>query len=570
LTPDPEPPEEDRRAHPGARFPGESTGFAMQPPAPEPARVGPSIHEILGRPTGEPVMPPPPAPRAPLPAPLGPPPAAPPFAQPSPALQLPDGPPAPAPGPAARPTPVPVGAPPAEERDAPAADRAPGPKERAPVSSPPASPPRASGGGAAKRQQGSSTPRHQVEAWLAAMVKASASDLILRAGGRPSLRVDGKISFLPGRVPGPGPLLTVLEGVMGDARMQRWRRTGSADAAIHLDGLGRFRLNAYKQMGEPAVVIRRIVENAPKIDDLNLPTEQLKELAMRKRGMVLVTGIAGSGKSTTLAGMIQYMNANVERHVVTLEDPIELLFKEERCVISQREVGTDTTTFKDGLRHALRQSPDVLLIGEVRDAETVVAALEATETGHLVMSTMHTVNAAQTMERIIGFFPAERHAQIRQRLADNLAGVLSQRLVALKGGGMTPAFELMLSTPHIRELIEEGKTTELARVIETGGEAGLVSFNECLRALVLEQKIELSDAMATADRPDELLLALRGIRGSSDRVQGPTPNTSKSGIRPGPTSGGPSGGGRPGHPAGPLGGPPGGSPDGLRLRGSRE
>ena len=363
------------------------------------------------------------------------------------------------------------------------------------------------------------SPRHMVQAWLAIMVKQGASDLILRSGGRPSLRIDGKIQFLPGTVPGPGPLLEVLQGVMGGQRMETWRETGSADAAIHLDGLGRFRLNAYKQMGEPAVVIRRIREDAPTLADLNLPTDRLAELAMRKRGLVLVTGVAGSGKSTTLAGMIQHMNLNIQRHVVTLEDPVELLFCEDKCVISQREIGVDTTSFGDGLRHALRQSPDVLFIGEVRDAETVVAALEATETGHLVFSTMHTVNAAQTVERILAFFPSERHAQIRQRMADNLAGVLSQRLVPKIGGGLVPAFELMVSTPHIRELLEEGCTTDMARVIESGQEPGLVSFNERLRHLVENHVVELEDALATSDRPDELLLALRGIRGSSEKLE---------------------------------------------------
>ena len=367
------------------------------------------------------------------------------------------------------------------------------------------------------------SPRRLVEEWLAVMVQSSASDLILRAGGRPSLRVGGKIQFLPGRVPGPGPMLEIFRGVIGDRRLQEWTDTGSADAAIQLDGLGRFRINAYKQLGEPAMVIRRIGEHAPRLEDLHLPYQELCALALRKRGLILVTGIAGSGKSTTLAGMIEHMNERVERHVVTLEDPVELMFREKCCVISQREVGTDTTSFSDGLRHALRQSPDVILIGEVRDATTVVAALEATETGHLVMSTMHTVNAAQTVERMLGFFPGERHGQIRQRLADNLAGVLSQRLVPRKSGGLVPAYELMLSTPHIRELVEEGKTTEMARVIEQGGEAGLISYNECLRRLVEEQEVELSDALATSDRPEELLLALRGIRGSSDRVAGPSP-----------------------------------------------
>lgn len=396
----------------------------------------------------------------------------------------------------------------------------------------------------------SSSPRRLVEEWLAVMVKAEASDLILRSGGRPSLRVGGKIEFLPGRVPGPGPMLEVFKGILGPKRLEEWNETGSADAAIQLDGLGRFRINAYKQLGEPAIVIRRIGDLAPKLEDLNLPTDELKELAMRKRGLVLVTGIAGSGKSTSLAGMIEYMNQTVERHIVTLEDPVELIFQEKNCVISQREVGTDTTSFSDGLRHAMRQSPDVILIGEVRDATTVVAALDATETGHMVMSTMHTVNAAQTVERILGFFPVERHKQIRQRLADNLAGVLSQRLVPARKGGLVPAFELMITTPHIRELIEEGETSEMARVIEAGSEAGLISFNECLRGLVESQQIELKDALATSDKPDELLLTLRGIRGSSDRVSGPPP-----GKGPGP---------------GPRNGPrrDSGDGDGLRLAGS--
>lgn len=359
------------------------------------------------------------------------------------------------------------------------------------------------------------SPRHLVQQWLKDMVDAQASDLILRSGGRPSQRLDGRISFLPGQVPGPGPMLEVLRGILGDKRMETFEETGAADAALDLDGLGRFRINAYKQMGEPAIVIRRINEDAPSLDDLHLPAVELKELAMRKRGLVLVTGVAGSGKSTTLSAMIEFMNRNVERHVVTLEDPVELLFKERYCVISQREVGTDTTSFKQGLKHALRQSPDVILIGEMRDAETVLAALEAIETGHLVMSTMHTVNAAQTVDRILGFFPAERHVQIRQRMADTLAGVLSMRLVARKGGGLVPAYELMQVTPQIRELLEEGKTTELGRVIQGGMERGIVAFNDRLLDLVQGGLVDLDEALQTSDRPDELLMMIRGIQGGT-------------------------------------------------------
>lgn len=358
-------------------------------------------------------------------------------------------------------------------------------------------------------------PRHQLQEWLGQMVQSKASDLILRSGGRPSQRLDGRISFLPGKVPGAGPMLEVLRGILGEERMQSFVETGAADAALDLDGLGRFRINAYKQMGEPAIVIRRINEDPPSLDELHLPAAELKELALRRRGLVLVTGVAGSGKSTTLAAMIEFMNRNVERHVVTLEDPVELVFKERYCVISQREVGTDTTSFKQGIKHALRQSPDVILIGEMRDAETVLAALEAIETGHMVMSTMHTVNAAQTVDRILGFFPAERHVQIRQRMADTLAGVLSMRLVPRTGGGLVPAYELMQVTPHVRELLEEGKTTELGRVIQSGMERGIVSFNDRLMHLVSEGFVELDDALQTSDRPDELLMRIRGIQGGT-------------------------------------------------------
>jgi twitching motility protein PilT len=363
------------------------------------------------------------------------------------------------------------------------------------------------------------SPRHQLEAWLDQMVRRRASDLILRAGARPACRVDGRIELLEGRVPGAGPMLEVLEGVVGLERMVAWRDSGSVDAGLNFDGLGRFRLNAYRQMGEPAIVLRRISDRAPELDQLCLPTAQLSKIALRKRGIVLVTGIAGSGKSTTLAAMIQHMNRTAERHVVTLEDPVELLFHEDRCVISQREIGTDVPNFSEGLRHALRQSPDVILIGEMRDAETVQAALDATETGHLVMSTLHTVNASQTMERVISFFPAERHSQIRARLADNLACVLSQRLLPRAGGeGMVPAVELLLDSPMVRELIAEGKAAQLSAALDsTSNEAAGMSFNQSLLKLVEAGLVDLDTACAASDKPDELKLSLRGFASQGRR-----------------------------------------------------
>ncbi len=363
------------------------------------------------------------------------------------------------------------------------------------------------------------SPRHKLESWIAEMVRLHASDLILRAGGRPSCRIDGRIHFLPGRVPNAGPLLEVLTGVCGEERMHMWKERGSVDTALQLDGLGRFRLNTYKQMGEPAVVLRHISGKPPLLANLGLPTVQLERLSLRKRGIVLVTGVAGSGKSTALAAMIQYMNTNAERHVITLEDPVEMLFTEDRCVISQREVGTDCPNFAEGLRHALRQSPDVILIGEMRDGETVAAALDATETGHLVMSTLHTVNAPQTVDRILSFFPAERHGQVRQRLAENLAAVMALRLLPRKNGrGMVPAVELLLSTPRVRELLYEGRVTELSRVVD-GAEEGLISFNHSLRGLVANDLVDLEVALSASDRPEELLLALRGYsRGKSKQA----------------------------------------------------
>lgn len=365
------------------------------------------------------------------------------------------------------------------------------------------------------------SPRHVFESWIAAMVESKASDLILRAGGRPCVRIDGKIGFLNGRVPNAGPMTELLEGVLGKRAMAEWRENGSADTALALDGLGRFRVNAYRQMGEPALVLRRINSEAPDIEKLFLPAAELKRLSLRKRGLILVTGIAGSGKSTTLASMIQYMNRHAERHVVTLEDPVELIFVEDRCVISQREVGIDCQDFSQGLRHSLRQSPDVILIGEMRDSETVSAALDATETGHLVMSTLHTVNAAQTLDRVLGFFPAEQHRQVCIRLAENLAGVLSQRLVPRsQGKGMVPACELMTPTPRVRELLEKGQTIEVARAIDQGSENGLISFNQSLRSLVEQGLVEVDVALAASDRPEELMLALRGFSNGSTGGRG--------------------------------------------------
>jgi pilus retraction protein PilT len=366
--------------------------------------------------------------------------------------------------------------------------------------------------------------RALVEDWLRAMARAGASDLILRAGHRPAWRVGGELEFIIGPLPGSAALEEAIAGFLDQRRTERWEREGSVDGSVELPGIGRFRMNAYRQRGRPAAVFRRIHATAPRLAELGLPTEALQKLALVERGLVLITGVAGAGKSTTLAAMVQHRNENRRGHVITLEDPVEFLFEEDRCVISQREVGTDCSSFGEGLRHALRQSPDVLVIGEMRDAETVIAALEATETGHLVFSTLHTVNVVQTVDRILDFFPASRTDEIRGRLARNLSGILSQRLLpatpAAAGAApdQIPAWELLVPSPTSRELLGEGDAAGLAALLDARRDPGQVSFNRCLEELVAVGRITVETALAASDRPGELHMAMRGLKGGQEAV----------------------------------------------------
>lgn len=376
--------------------------------------------------------------------------------------------------------------------------------------------------------------RALVEDWLRAMARAGASDLILRGGQRPAWRVAGELEFISGPLPGSIALEEAIDGFLDATRRKRWHAAGSVDGSVELLGCGRFRMNAYRQRGRPAAVFRRIHTAAPRLADLGLPRETLEQLALSERGLVLVTGAAGAGKSTTLAAMLQHRNEERSGHVITLEDPVEFIFEEGRCVISQREVGTDCPSFAEGLRHALRQSPDVLVIGEMRDAETVVAVLEAVETGHLVCSTLHTTNVIQTVDRILDFFPASRAAEIRGRLARHLAGILSQRLLpALPeiGAGerpgvgsssaaeQVPAWEIMLPSPTSRELLEEGDSAGLAALLEARRDPGQASFNSCLEELVAAGRIDRKTALSASDRPEELHMTMRGLHGGQEAVR---------------------------------------------------
>ncbi|MEQ8763830.1 MAG: PilT/PilU family type 4a pilus ATPase [Planctomycetota bacterium] len=358
---------------------------------------------------------------------------------------------------------------------------------------------------------------------LEILVKDGGSDLILKTGGFPAIRACGQIKFIADTRITTEMGREYLQQVLPKNDLQRFRSLGEIDTAFSLPGLARFRLNIFRQSGELGFVFRHIQSDVPSFKDLNLPVAQLKKLCELRRGLVLTTGIAGSGKSTTMAAMVEYMNQTMSRHIVTIEDPIEYIFEDKLSIISQREVGLDSTTFGQALKHCVRQTPDVILIGEMRDQETVEAAIQAAETGHLVLSTLHTVNAVQTVERIMTFFPPHQHDLIRQQLSMNLAGVISLRLIRNKvGEGRIPAVELLLSTPTTREIISEGRTKDLHKALFEGDYYGTMTFNQSLLRLYDRDMVTHEEALASSDNADELRLLMRGIQkgtGAADLLQ---------------------------------------------------
>jgi twitching motility protein PilT len=304
----------------------------------------------------------------------------------------------------------------------------------------------------------------------------------------------------------------VLRTVAGEAARKRFESEGELDTAYEAREIGRFRVNAYRQRGQTSFAFRHVESVIPTFEDLNLPAEELRKLAAKPRGLVLVTGVAGSGKSTALAAMVGHINQTQQKHVITIEDPIEFVHEDRKCIIDQREIGLDTKDFASALKHCIRQSPDVILIGEMRDQETMEAALSAAETGHLVLSTLHTVNASQTVERIINFFPPHQHALIRLQLSMVLEGVVSLRLLPRKDRpGRVPAVELLTSSPTVKELLEAGRSRELYPAIKSGGYFGMMTFNQSLRRLYDSGVISLEEALLASDTPDELRLEISGV-----------------------------------------------------------
>ncbi|CAN5162555.1 type IV pilus twitching motility protein PilT [soil metagenome] len=350
---------------------------------------------------------------------------------------------------------------------------------------------------------------------LAEMVERGSSDLFLKAGVPPHVRIDGKIQALDYGELTMDEVQDISYGMMTEDQIERFEKIPEMDLALGVKGVGRFRVNLFRQRGSVAMVFRHISTPNFDFEKLMLPPA-VATLSEKQRGLVLVTGTTGSGKSTTLAAMIAHINHTRKCHIVTIEDPIEFLHQDREAIVSQREVGFDTKTFADALRHVLRQAPDVILIGEMRDLETVQTAIAAAETGHLVLSTLHTIDAVQTVERIINFFPAYLHAQIRMEMALGLQGVISQRLLPKKkGNGRIPACEILVATPLIKKLLNEGKTMELLPNIQEGAHWGMQTFNQALHRLIMSDLITYETAMIYATSPEELKLMVEGIASGS-------------------------------------------------------
>jgi twitching motility protein PilT len=397
-----------------------------------------------------------------------------------------------------------------------------------------------------------------VDTALRELVAREGSDLHLRAYTEPRVRINGELVPLPGAAPlTPADTEGAMRQMLGDStKVEEFETESEVDFSHAIPGVGRFRVNAFMQRGTISIVARAIPFSISSLDELQLPTV-MREIAEEERGIVLVTGTTGSGKSTTLASMIDHINRSFAKHVVTIEDPIEFLHRDNKALINQREVGMDTRSFKRALRRVLRQDPDVILIGEMRDEETVQTALSAAETGHLVFSTLHTVDATETINRIIDFFPPHLHQQARAMIAGTLKAIISQRLVKTVDGGRTATCEILRMTGRARDMIMDPEQTgKLGEVITEGSYYGMQTFDQALFAHVQAGRVTVEEAMKAASSPHDfkLLLAAQGRRGTTmddlgeaeSKRGGPTPGATP-GV-PAPTSAPP--------PGVPVGGPP--------------
>jgi len=357
----------------------------------------------------------------------------------------------------------------------------------------------------------------ELDSLLHQLVKESASDLHLKAGSPAMMRRHGQLTPMNNQKLMADDTLKIAQSITPPHLKDRFSTIGSLDFSYSISGLARFRVNVFHQRNAISLVMRVVQFDIPCFEELGLPPA-IKEISENDRGLVLVTGVTGSGKSTTLAAMIEHINQTRKVHIVTIEDPIEYLYSDKKSIINQQELGIDTPSFEDALKHVLRQDPDVILIGEMRDKETILSAVKAAETGHLVFSTLHTADAMQTVDRILKYFPPDEQDLIRMQLSLNLRGVISQRLLKCKdGAGRVPAIEVMVGTPIVSKLILQGKTNDLRQAIQNR-EKGMQSFLQSLVAHVKSEKVDLEEAMRNTEQPLALQRNITGGYSDGDRA----------------------------------------------------
>jgi len=348
----------------------------------------------------------------------------------------------------------------------------------------------------------------KIQKFFNTMVETEASDLYLTVAKPPMYRIDGKIRAVGDDPFTPQDLVDLADSMMNEKQRKDFGETLEMNMAMSLPGVARFRVNIFRQRGSVGMVIRRIKAEVMSLDEMGLASI-LKDISMTKRGLVLVVGATGSGKSTSLAAMIDHRNSNEAGHIITIEDPIEFVHRHKDSIVSQREVGFDTHSFQSALKNTLRQAPDVILIGEIRDTETMEAAIAFAETGHLCLGTLHSNNANQAIERIMNFFPIERHAQIYLQLSLNLRAIVSQRLIPSVDGKRMAALEILMDIPRVKDLIKKGETDTLKEAMEQGVQEGCQTFDQALFGLYKAGKITLDQALANADSANNLRLKIK-------------------------------------------------------------
>jgi len=361
----------------------------------------------------------------------------------------------------------------------------------------------------------------KIVSYLRAVIKHSGSDIHFKAGAKPRVRVAGQIRSLSGEPLSNEEIEDLVFAIMPDEAKERYAEKGAVDFAFEIKNEDRFRINVYRQRGQTSIAARRVTRTIPTFEELHLPPS-LQKLAEFYQGLILLSGVTGSGKSTTIAAMLEHINRTRAEHIITIEDPIEYLFEDKKSFINQREVGIDVQDFHDALKYLMREDPDVVLIGEIRDGETVSAGLQAAETGHLVFGTIHSSTTAQTITRILDLFPEEERGLVRQSLVFNLRAIVSLKLLpSIKPDcPRVPVAEVLIVNAVIRKLIEEGRDSDITDVIKNSYHEGMQDFNESLRRLVEEEWIDIKLAYEVSPNPDELKMRLKGISTSRTGIIG--------------------------------------------------